>query len=118
MSFKGYLVRQLDPEEKLKRLLEGRSKISFTPLRKMESPAVSLPRLSSALRAYGGVSHPSSMEPVAMEERLLRRKQRKKGDELSSEKTWSEVTSEVIASCSKHDEAKVSVCSCPDSESR
>lgn len=107
MSFKGYLVRELDPEQKLKRLLEN--KVSFTQLRKMQAPTERLPRLSGALRAYGGVSAPLSVEPVALEERVLRRKQRKKGDELASERTWQEVTAEVVASCSKQDEAKVSL---------
>ena len=114
MSFKGYLVRELDPEHKLKRLLEGGGKVSFTQLRKMQAPSDRLPRLSSALRAYGGVSDPSSrLEPVALEERRLRRKQRKKGDELASEKTWTQVTAEVVAGCSKQDEVKVSFCCCP-----
>lgn len=111
MSFKGYLVRERDHEQKLKRLLEGKSKASFTPLRKMEARLDHHPRLSGALRAYGGVSSPLSSEPVALEERVLRRKKRKKGDELASEKTWSQVTAEVVSSCNKSDEVNVSVCS-------
>ena len=107
MSQKGYLVRELDPEQKLKRLLERETKISFKPPRKMQASTDHPPRLSSALRAYGRVSDPLSMEPVALEERVLRRKQRKKGGELASEKTWHQVTSEVVTSCSKQDEDKV-----------
>lgn len=109
MSSRGYLVRELDPEHKLKRLLEIKSEVSFAKLRRMEAPADQLPRLSSALRAYGGVSAPSSSEPAAIEESTVRRKRRKKGEELASERTWSQVSSDVVASCSKQDEAKVSV---------
>ena len=109
MSFKGYLVRELDPEQKLKRLLEGKSKASFTQLRTMEARADRPPRLSSALRAYGGVSAPLSSESVALDERMLRRKQRKKGSDLASEKSWSQMISEVVANCDKSDEVKVSV---------
>lgn len=109
MSFKGYLVRERDPEQKLKRLLEGKSKASFTQFRKMEARPDHHPRLSGALRAYGGVSSPMSSEPVALEERVLRRKKRKKRDELASEKTWPQVTVEVLSSCDKSDEVNVSV---------
>ena len=108
MSAKGYLVRELDPEQKLKRVLESGSKISYTQLKKMQAPADRLPRLSGALRAYGGVSAPSSLEPVALEEKVLRRKQKKKGGELASDKNWAHMTEEVVAGCSKQDQAKVS----------
>ena len=103
-------MRELDQEHKLKRLLEKENKISYSfksPVR-MQASSDHPPRLSSALRAYGRVSDPLSSEPVALEERVLRRKQRKKGGELlASEKTWHQVTSEVVASCSKQDETKV-----------
>ena len=109
MSLKGFLVRELDPEQKLKRLLDRENKISFKSPRRMQASTDHPPRLSTALRAYGRVSDPLSMEPVALEERVVRRKQRKKGGELTSEKTWHQVISDVVASCSKQDEAKVHV---------
>ena len=111
MSQKGYLVRELDQEHKLKRLLERENKISYSykPPVRMQASSDHPPRLSSALRAYGRVSDPLSSEPVSLEERVLRRKQRKKGGELlASEKTWQQVISDVVASCTlKQDETKV-----------
>ena len=102
-------MRELDQEHKLKRLLERENKISYSykPSVRMQASGDHPPRLSSALRAYGRVSDPLSSEPVTLEERVLRRKQKKGGELLASEKTWHQVISEVVASCPKQDETKV-----------
>ena len=106
MSRRGYLVRELEFEHKLKRLLEN--KVSFKPPIRMQASPEHPSRLSNALRAYARVSDPVSSEPVALDERVLRRKQKKKkGGGLANEKSWHEVTSEVISSCSKQDKPKV-----------
>ena len=65
-----------------------------------------MPRLSGALRAFGGVSSRLSRESVWFDQALLRRKQKRKKEESSGDKTWKEVTEIVCAQCIKQNESK------------
>ena len=64
-------------------------------------------RLTGHLRAFGRVSADVSREPVFMDERLLRRKQKIKRASDAPEKKWCDLKMEISGRCSRTDLAKV-----------
>ena len=70
-------------------------------------PAGETRRLTGHLRAFGGVSSDLSREPVLVDERLLRMKQKisRAGD--APEKKWSDLKAEIAGRCSGAELAKV-----------
>lgn len=98
--------RTFDSQERLRRLLEA--ELTFKRNRIMQPPSQELPRLSSALRAFGGVSSHLSREAVWFDENLLRRKQKRKKEATSSEKSWKDVVETVSTQCIKEHISKAS----------
>ena len=64
-------------------------------------------RLSGQLRAFGGVSADISREPVLVDERLVRRKQKKKRASDAPDKNWSDLKMEIAGRCSGTELTKV-----------
>jgi hypothetical protein len=64
-------------------------------------------RLTGHLRAFGRVSADVSREPVFVDERLLRRKQKIKRASDAPEKKWCDLKMEISGRCSRTDLAKV-----------
>ena len=72
-----------------------------------------LPRLTSALREFGGVSSRLSREPVCLNEAaVLKKREKKKNDFADDQASWAKITEEVVAQCSKHDATKVRLGRC------
>lgn len=99
-------LSQKQKEAKVLAVLEGdaslrRKKIIMQPSGK------ELPRLSGALRAFGGLTSEVSYDPVSVDETLVRKKQKRKNTSSSTEKNWDKVFEEVTALCSKQDAPKV-----------
>ncbi len=67
-----------------------------------------LPRLTRALREFGGVSPRLSREPVELDEAVLlkKREKTKKGSE-DGRNSWGKVSEDVVAQCGKHNSVKV-----------
>ena len=65
-------------------------------------------RLTGHLRAFGGVSADVSREPVFVDERLVRRKQKIKQASDAPEKKWCDLKMEISGRCSGIDLTKVS----------
>lgn len=93
-----------DSQRRLRRLLEA--DLAFKRNRIMQPPSKELPRLSSALRAFGGVSSHLSRETVWFDETLLKRKQKRKKEASSGEKTWKQVAEIIATQCIKQNETK------------
>ena len=64
-------------------------------------------RLTGYLRAYGGVSADVSREPVLVDERLLRTKQKILRANSQPEKKWSDVKDEISSRCGRAELPKV-----------
>ena len=92
-------------EAKLLAVLEGDA--SLRPRKIMQPSAKELPRLSGALRAFGGLTSEVNYVPVSIDETFVRKKQKTKNASSSTEKNWSEVSEEVTALCNKQDTSKV-----------
>lgn len=96
-------------EAQLKRFLE--TDVSFRKIAviEMDPKQQQLPRLTGALRAFGGVSSRLSREPVRLDEVQLKNKQaRRKKESKQSQKSWNKASEEVVSQCSKQDSGKVS----------
>ena len=65
-------------------------------------------RLTGYLRSFAGVSPELSRQPVLVDERLVRRKQKIQRAGGSPEKNWSQLKAEIAARCAGPDLAKVS----------
>jgi len=83
-------LSQKQKEAKVLAVLEGdaslrRKKIIMQPSGK------ELPRLSGALRAFGGLTSEVSYDPVSVDETLVRKKQKRKNTSSSTEKNWDKV---------------------------
>ena len=68
------------------------------------------PRLTVALRAFGGLSSDASKEPAFIDERLIQRKRAKKADGGCDEKAWAKLRDDVTSQCAKSDVLKVAGC--------
>lgn len=89
----------------IERLLHTGASFRKTRVLKMDRE---LPRLTSALREFGGVSSPLSREPVYLDEAvLIKKREKKKKERASSQESWAVLTEDVLAECSKHDANKV-----------
>ena len=69
-------------------------------------------RLTEYLRAYGGVSSAVSREPVLVDERLIRSKQKIQRAGSSPEKKWADVKGEILARCARAELPKVRLLVC------
>ncbi len=67
-----------------------------------------LPRLTRALREFGGVSPRLSREPVELDEAVLLKKREKtrKGSE-DDRNSWGKMSEDVVTQCGKHNSVKV-----------
>lgn len=70
------------------------------------------PRLTGHLRAFAGMSADVSREPVLVDERQLRRKQKIQRAEGTPEKKWSVLKAEITGRYSGADPGKVSLLVC------
>ena len=105
---KDHVKRPSYKEAKLQRFLETDVSFKKTTVIEMDPSQQQLPRLTGALRVFGGVSSRLSRESVSLDEVLLRKKQdRKKNESRETQKTWDKLTEEVVAQCSKQESAKV-----------
>ena len=102
-SFSSRTSDLLERESRALRLLDAGTSFRKNRVIKMERE---LPRLTSALREFGGVSSRLSREPVSLSEAAVRRKREKKNFS-DDQKSWAKITEEVVAQCSKHDATKV-----------
>ena len=73
----------------------------------MEPSGREMQRLTGYLRAYGGVSADVSREPVLVDERLVRTKQKILRANSQPEKRWSDVKDEILSRCSRSELPKV-----------
>ena len=69
-------------------------------------------RLTSYLRAFGGVSSDVSREPILVDERLIRSKQKIQRASSSPEKKWADVKDEILARCARSELPKVRLLVC------
>lgn len=100
-------TKRPSPEEaKLLAALER--DISLRRRKIMQPSGKELPRLSGALRAFGGLTSEASYDPVCIDETLVRKKQKKKMTSTPTENGWEKVSEEVTQQCSKQDAPKVS----------
>ena len=100
-------TKRLSPKEaKLLAALER--DISLRRRKVMQPSGKELPRLSGALRAFGGLTSDASCDPVCIDETLVRKKQKKKTTITPTEKSWEQVSEDVTLQCSKQDAPKVS----------
>ena len=69
-----------------------------------------LPRLTSVLREYGGVSSRLSREVVKLDESILlqKREKRKRREGEGGGNSWGKIAEEVVAQCGKQHSVKVS----------
>lgn len=65
------------------------------------------PRLTVALRAFGGLSSDTSRDPAFIDERLIRRKRTRKTDDSCDEKAWTKLRDDITSQCTKSDALKV-----------
>ena len=93
-------------EARLQQVLKG--EIRLRRNRIMQPPSREMPRLTGYLRAFGEVSSPVAREPVAVDEALLRRKQKRREADSKPEKEWLQLKEEVLARCRRSDMTKAS----------
>ena len=109
-SFSSRSSGLTERESRALRLLDAGTSFRKIRVIKMERE---LPRLTSALREFGGVSSRLSREPVSLNETAVRRKREKKKNDFSDDqKSWGMITEEVVAQCSKQDVTKVRLHGC------
>lgn len=75
--------------------------------RVMTSTPKKRPRLTVALRAFGGLSSDASREPAFIDERLIKRKRTRKADDSRDEKAWTKLRDDITSQCTKSDALKV-----------
>lgn len=94
-------------EAKLQAFLTG--EVSLRRNRIMQTQVKGLPRLTTALRNFGGLSSDLSREPVIVDEMVIRNKRKRKIASRSDEESWARVSEMVLAQCGRHNEQKVGV---------
>ena len=94
-------------DDKLRSLLESTLDLKLNRVMTQPVGKRELPRLSGALRVFGRVSSDLSREAVSIDEALVRQKRQRMKPAPVDEKSWADLTSELLSSCSRSNEGKV-----------